>query len=825
MKNIMVAAQAEDRDAENVPLLVPILMGAGIGAYFSLPREPSMYLAAALVAAGALLLLFARAGNSSEKVVKYKRRVAASTARYALKKIFKLALFALLFPLLGQFALFLLVFDFIMRLLSYSKFLGYFAFLYDNAMMKPVWRYMKKTFVGRYSRDVVKASHAKRGATRKMLRLMANRTRAAYRRIDALLFGNRTMVEMARLWKKFAPSAIGAASILGAALFFASLGFFAATYRTARLGTNLLQSRISDAAIEGRVRGVEPVGGDLRVTLDELKVEGKVGARAKLDGVRIRFKSEFGSPEVGSRIALSATLLPPFEPATAEGFNYALYSYFHGLSASGRAFAPWRYAEVQPEPSGLDRVRFGLLNMRSGINGRLLEHAEGPAGGVLISMTTGDIYAMDKRVSEDYRAAGISHMISISGLHMTLVAGLVFFLVRLLFAMVPPIAARFDTKKIAIPFAFAAGLFYLMLSGARVAAQRAFIMTGLGLLAVLLDKSPLSMRFVAASAIAILALTPEAVTNPGFQMSFMADAALIRIYEMRDKWIARPKGKSFASRMRAGISNAFRANLIVNAVISAAITPFVIYSFNTLQIYGIFGNLVALPIFSFVVMPFAMLALAAMPFGLDAPFTRIAAFGADMINGWARAVSGLPYSSIAMKSMDTPALALITLGFVWLFLWRERRRYLGLAAVALGCAIYAAAPASSVYADGYGTLFGISERPYLRVLNMSKYRPNSKTVSEWKNASALESIIPTEEKSFVINGTRVALVDRYSDYGDACRKADVVFAAFDVSKAYYKCPKQVFGREFFSGTGGAQFYIKDGKASFRTIGDSVGERP
>jgi hypothetical protein len=178
-----------------------------------------------------------------------------------------------------------------------------------------------------------------------------------------------------------------------------------------------------------------------------------------------------------------------------------------------------------------------------------------------------------------------------------------------------------------------------------------------------------------------------------------------------------------------------------------------------------------------------------------------------------------------MKSMGTPALVLITLGFIWLFLWRERRRYLGLAAVALGCAIYAATPAPNVYADGYGTLFGISEKPYLRVLNMSKYRPNPMTVSEWKDASALEDAIPTEERSFVINGTRVAFVDRYSDYRNACLESDVIFAAFDASKAYYECPKPVFDRKFFSGSGGAQFRIESGKARFATIRDSVGMRP
>ena len=810
-------------EAESLPLLMPVLMGLGICIYFALPSEPGLAFANILLASSVLLLLFAHAGNSSARVSRYKRIFALSTLKYALKKLFKLAMFALLFPVLGQFALFLLAFDFVMKIFAHWKFLRLVAFLWDNALISAIWRRLRRTFVGKYSRDVVKTSHSRHGAARKIFELVLARTRAAYGKMNGIVFGNAFMKRLAALGKRFAPALARSASAVNAAAFFVILGLFLSAHRTAGRDTRLLQSKIARAEIEGRVVAIEPVADDFRITLGDVAIAN--APDIGLDDVRIKFKNAFGAPAVGSRVSLAATLSPPFEPSVHGGFNYALYSYFKKLSASGRAFSPWKYADIQPAASFASRMRFGLSNLRARMNERVLAAAPGPAGGVLVSITTGDIYALNRRTAEDYRRAGIAHMISISGLHMTLVVGFAFFLVRILFALSVPLASRIDAKKAAALFAFAVSLAYLMISGARIATQRAFIMTGLGLLAILLDRSPFSMRFVAASAIVILGLGPESILNPGFQMSFVAVAALIRIYEARERWMVRPDSETLPARIRAGISNALRANLITNIALTAAIAPFVIKSFNTIQVYGALGNLVAIPVFSLLVMPFILLAFLAMPLGLEGAFLKVAALGAELIGLWAGTVADLPGASLDMKSMGAPAFALISAGLVWILLWRRRWKYFGIVPVAAGVIAYALARPPDVYADPYGTMFGVRRGETLHIVNLSKYRPDPRIIADWRVDGAFSGIAMSGETDFVVDGAKISFVDRYSGYKSACRASSVVFATFDAAKAYSKCNKPVFDRKFFRAAKGAAFHVGGASVGFRTVRDGVGSRP
>ena len=121
-----------------------------------------------------------------------------------------------------------------------------------------------------------------------------------------------------------------------------------------------------------------------------------------------------------------------------------------------------------------------------------------------MSMMTGERYSIPHVISEEYKGAGISHLLAISGFHMTIIVGFAFFLIRFICALCMPLSNKYNSKKIAVIFAFVVSVFYLFISGARLPTTRAFIMTTLGLLAIILDRNPLSLRFVAVSAILIL---------------------------------------------------------------------------------------------------------------------------------------------------------------------------------------------------------------------------------------------------------------------------------------------------------------------------------
>ena len=606
-----------------------------------------------------------------------------------------------------------------------------------------------------------------------------------------------------------AAAAIGKTRAL-AALALVVAGLAVARIRTAAIDTYFPPARIKGALVSARAIDVELTGGDFRITFDRVRLS---GAPSPLDKVRIRFPREDGAPEVGDEVSFTATLLPPFAPQASGAFDFRRYSYFKGYSASGRGWNGWSKEEAAPaRTSFLDRMQFGLRDLRARVNARIERAVAGPSAGVLISMMTGGIYAVQAEVSEAYKGAGISHLLSISGFHMTLVAGIVFFLVRRCLAFFPRLAARRDTKKTAAVAALFATLFYLMLSGARLPTLRAFIMVAFGMLAVLFDRSPFSMRFLAASGTIMLAFMPEAILNPGFQMSFMAVAVLVRLYEIRSRWLVRGRF--------ARVMNPVAASVLPTFCISIAIAPFVVASFGTAQPYAVLGNLFAVPIAGAVAMPLIVAAFVFMPLGLDAPFLKLAALALDLVYWLAAKVAALPYADLSVKPMDSWALSAISLGVILLLLLRTRARFAGPLLAAVGLVYYFMKPLPDVLADRFGTLFGVVQEGRLALVNMSDYKPDRLLLEAWRARVNVREAEATAARRFAINGRKVAFAATPAEFARACADADIVFSTLR-SRA---CAAQSFDRGFFARSGGAEFFI-DVPARSAKISDEVGARP
>lgn len=129
------------------------------------------------------------------------------------------------------------------------------------------------------------------------------------------------------------------------------------------------------------------------------------------------------------------------------------------------------------------------------------------------------------------RDSGLAHVLAISGLHMAIMAGIVFWLARALLALIPGLALRYPIKKWAAGIAIGAASFYLALSGASVPTVRSWIMMSIVLIAVTVDRPAITMRNVALAALIILLVAPESLFDPSFQMSFAAVIALVAVYE------------------------------------------------------------------------------------------------------------------------------------------------------------------------------------------------------------------------------------------------------------------------------------------------------
>jgi len=277
------------------------------------------------------------------------------------------------------------------------------------------------------------------------------------------------------------------------------------------------------------------------------------------------------------------------------------------------------------------------------------------------------------------RDAGLAHVLAIAGLHMALVGGGIFWLLRAGLAAVPALVLRYPIKKWAAPSALAASCFYLVISGASPSAVRAFVMLAIVMLAVLLDRPALSMRSLALAAAILLLARPQDIVEPGFQMSFAAVAALIAVAEWEQgRERIKPRGAIF--RWVHGIA-------MTSLVGSLATLPFALFHYGRATHYAVLGNLIAMPVMGLWVMPAAALSVVLMPFGLEAGSLHLLGQGILVMVAMGKFVSHLPGAETLAPAMPMQALLLMTAGGLWLVIWRKNWRRWGLVPALLGACV------------------------------------------------------------------------------------------------------------------------------------------
>lgn len=351
------------------------------------------------------------------------------------------------------------------------------------------------------------------------------------------------------------------------------------------------------------------------------------------------------------------------------GFDFRRLGWFERLGAVGYARTPM----LEMEGSDHSGLRQAAFRIQTALSAHIREAVPGQNGAFAAAIFTGDRSAIDKEVEEDLRASTLYHVVSIGGLYMSLLAGAVFALLRYGLALVPRLALAWPLKKIAAGAALVVTGAYLAVSGFDVAAQRAYLMISVFLVAILLDRPALTMRSVALSAFVVLIAAPESLTGAGFQMSFAGAVALIAVFEALrgQSWWAATQTEA-RWRFLKPVLGAFMTSLVAGI----ATAPFSVYHFNVLAQYGLLANLFAMPAIGLVVMPAAVMALFAAPFGLDWLPLTAAGWGidyflavADWVADW---VAGLGGAATGVPAAPPVTLALLGVGGLVLVLWIGR---------------------------------------------------------------------------------------------------------------------------------------------------------
>lgn len=485
---------------------------------------------------------------------------------------------------------------------------------------------------------------------------------------------------------------------LGLALALAGLaaGFLAGKLATIRADAPALEQPMR-AEIVGRVALIEPrEGGRRRVTI-EVERFGALEDEALPRRARVTLgpKPAFTA---GDRVSLEAFWRPPDGPARPGGYDFARMAFFNGIGAT--AFAPknvkaWGPAEEQGWGARLQRLRERLTE-------RITTSVGGPEGTVAAALVTGVQGPIPQPTEDALRAAGLSHILSISGLHMALIAGTLFWLVRAGFAALPGVALRWPVKGIAAAAALCGATFYLALSGAEVATQRSYVMIAIAFFAVLVGRPALAPRNFALAALGVLALTPESLLGPSFQMSFAAVACLIAWFEARRDRPKPPPPETRTGRALRWLGTAAALAVMTTLVAGLATAPFAAYHFHRVTPYSLAGNALATPLLGLIVMPSVVGGLAFAPLGLDGPWWQAMGLGLKGVLAIAHAVASWPGSEGFVPAFGEVSLALFGFGMAWLCLWRTALRYaaLPMLAAALLLAAFPARPDLVIDASG-----------------------------------------------------------------------------------------------------------------------------
>ena len=400
---------------------------------------------------------------------------------------------------------------------------------------------------------------------------------------------------------------------------------------------------------------------------------------------RVRIAARAGSDfHPGQWLSLTARLDTPPPPSEPGASDLGRSLFFQSIGAVGFAYGE-AHVIAPSQPSSLtERIGAGIENLRAAMTNKIQAGIPGSLGGVASALITGERGGISDEDEQALRDAGLAHVLAIAGLHMALMGGGIFWLLRAGLAAVPAIALRYPIKKWAAAGALAASAFYLVISGAAPSAVRAFVMLAMVMVAILLDRPALSMRSLGLAAAILLMLRPESIIEPGFQMSFAAVAGLVAVAEWE---MQRQRRKPHGVLYRY-----VRAIAMTSLVGSLATMPFALFHFERATHYAVLGNLIAMPVMGFWVMPAAALSVALMPLGLQGVGLHLLQQGIAVMLAMGRWVSSLPGAVSLAPAMPLSALVLMSLGGLWLAIWRKAWRWYGLIPLAAGAGLAWFAP-------------------------------------------------------------------------------------------------------------------------------------
>lgn len=490
-------------------------------------------------------------------------------------------------------------------------------------------------------------------------------------------------------------------------LLFISLGVTLISIRSYHLNAPIIKEKTDTVWIKGKVLSVENYQNTQRIIISPIELWG-INKEDYPKKIRLKLLKDDSQVLPNDIIKTKGLLSPLPNNAYPENINPKFKFYFEQIGALGKATG-----KVIIEKSSASPART-INKIRKNISEKIDKILPPDISGIAKSLICGDKSGISNNIINDYRNSGLAHMLSISGLHMGLVAFLAFFSIRFLLSLIPLLSLRFDTKMIASIFSLLSITFYLFISGGEIPARRAFFMAFLAILALILARKALSLRVIMFIAFFILLINPESVISVSFGMSFIAAISLIGAYEKG--WFDFNKMPFLSLSLKERIlTRSFKTSLkyflsivLTGLIAGLSVMPFSIYYFGYFQSYSLLSNFISTPILGLIVMPFGLISLLLMPLGLEKYPLLLTGYGIEKINNIANLTADLPFSSILTNHMPPLALILISLGILWIYLSNYKPFLIGFLIIICGIFIHFNYKSPDIIISGKGELIAIN---------------------------------------------------------------------------------------------------------------------
>jgi competence protein ComEC len=612
--------------------------------------------------------------------------------------------------------------------------------------------------------------------------------------------------------------AVGLVAAFGTALIWA---------RSATVGAEPVARPLS-GMLEGRVleRIEQPADDRTRLVLATRDREG----RAMRVRVNVPLDRDDAAFREGTVVRMQARLMPPAPPMLPGGYDFARAAWFQGFAATGSAQGPVELVEPGTGEAWLTPLQRRLAaHVRSQLGGS--------PGAIAAAFASGDRGAIDRADEDAMRDSGLTHLLSISGVHVSAVVAAGYLLAIKLLALWPWLALRVRLPVAAAGVGALAGIAYTLLTGAEVPTVRSCVGAVLVLGALALGREPISLRLVAVAGAFVLLLWPESIVGPSFQMSFAAVVAIAALHG------AEPVRALFARREEGWAAKLARGALVLlvtGLVIEIALMPIVLFHFHRAGVYGAFANVLAIPLVTFMSMPLIALALLLDLAGLGTPVWWLAGQSLELMLWIAHVAASQPGAVKLMPQMGWGTFALFVAGGLWLALWRGRARLWGLGPAALATVLLVLTPTPDVLVSGDGRQVGVvtgdgrllslrdtrSEFTRDNLMELAGVEADPVPLAEWPDAecSADFCVLGVERAGrtwhLLLARSRNLIEERA--LAAACERADIVVADRYLPRSCR--PRELLAdRRMLDSSGGLALVLRADGLDLTAVADTQGE--